>query len=69
MLSFRKGSYNLHELTVMRNALTDGATHLECNPSGCDTCHNRKPCRDINQAIVYLDRLITEYHIRMENGV
>lgn len=63
MLTFKKGSYNLRDLTVMHDALEAGKQAIcigEAGGKGCGICDYRKVCADLLATNLYISTLISQ---------
>ena len=63
MLTFKKGSYNLRELTVLQDALEDVKCAIclgSIDGKVCHDCDNRKVCADLLATNLYISTLISQ---------
>lgn len=63
MLTFKVGSYKLHDLTVLYDALEAGNRAICLAPvsdKGCSGCDNRKACSDLLATKLYISTLISQ---------
>lgn len=63
MLMFKKGSYNLRELTVLHDALEEGKRGIcfdSIERKDCHDCDNRKVCADLQATNLYISTLISQ---------
>lgn len=58
MLSFKKGSYKVEHMNLLRDILYEGSkTALKCD-THCEYCAHRKVCTDIEHLETYISKLI-----------
>ena len=63
MLTFKKGSYNLRELTVLHDALQAGKQDIcigDIDGKDCNDCDYHKVCADLSATILYISTLISQ---------
>lgn len=63
MLTFKKGSYNLRELTVLHDAFEAGKREICLGSIGgkdCHDCDNRKVCADLLATNLFISTLISQ---------
>ena len=63
MLTFKKGAYNLRELTVLQDALEAGKCAIclgSIDGKDCHDCDNRKVCADLLATNLYISTLISQ---------
>lgn len=63
MLTFKKGSYNLRELTVLHDALEAGKQAIcigSIDGKDCHDCDHRKVCADLQATNLYISTLILQ---------
>lgn len=63
MLTFKKGSYNLRDLTILFDALEYGNRAMCVNSTGgngCCACDQRKVCTDLVAVKLYISKLISQ---------
>ena len=63
MLTFKKGSYNLLELTVLHDAFEAGKREIcigTIDGKGCHDCDNCKVCADLLAVNLYISTLISQ---------
>lgn len=63
MITFKKGSYNLHDLTTLFDALEYGNRAICVNSireNGCCGCDQRKVCTDLIAFKIYISKLISQ---------
>lgn len=63
MLTFKKGSYNLRELTVLQDALEAGKRAIclgSIDGKDCHDCDHRKVCADLLATKLYISTLISQ---------
>lgn len=63
MLTFKKGSYNLRELTILHDALEAGKRAIclgSIDGRDCHDCDNRKVCADLLATNLYISTLISQ---------